>query len=179
MTKGIKGAHQELTLADIESRCSKNHAGCWLWIGALSSSGYAHAKHKGRATEVHRLALTLATGEEPDDLVAAHGECHTRHCCNPAHLSWKTQTENQRDRVRDGTHGGGERHGRAVLTADQVRYIRSVYTPYCRERGAVPLGRMFGVQPSTVRKAARGANWTHLSAQNVAAALDRGFGSGT
>lgn len=163
MTRGVKGSSQELTLSDIEARCMKIDSGCWLWSGALNSHGYGQVKHKGRATEAHRLSLTLATGDAPAGHEAAHGECHERRCCNPAHLSWKTPRGNQRDRVRDGTHSRGERSAHAKLTADQVRYIRSVYTPYSREFGPAALARKYGVTPNCISVAARGLKWRHLT----------------
>jgi hypothetical protein len=163
MGQRVKNRRQELTLTEIEARCTKNDRGCWLWNGALNSSGYGHAKHKGRTAEVHRLALTLATRDTPVGHEAAHGECHTRHCCNPAHLAWKTPTENQRDRLRDGTHSRGERSAHAKLTTEQVQYIRSVYTPYSREYGPAALARKYGVTPTCISVAARGVKWQHLA----------------
>jgi len=156
---------QRLSIDAIKARCSTNEQGCWIWKGSANASGYGNAKHDGKTTEVHRLALTLVSGAPPTDgqrYEAAHGPCHNRRCCNPAHLSWKTPAGNQRDRKRDGTDPVGERHGGAKLTAEQVQYIRDTYTPRCREYGAVPLGRKFGVESSAVRKAASGTTWKHL-----------------
>ncbi|MCE4542117.1 MULTISPECIES: HNH endonuclease [unclassified Caballeronia] len=156
---------QILTIKDIESRCIQNESGCWLWSGYRNRHGYGCAKHEGRATELHRLVLTLAEGPPPtSEYQAAHGACHTRHCCNPAHLTWKTPSENQRDRARDGTDSRGERSTHAKLTAEQVRYIRSVYTPYSREYGPAALARKFGVSANAVSTAGRGLHWRHLTA---------------
>jgi hypothetical protein len=66
--------------------------------------------------------------------------------------------------VRDGTHSRGERSGHAELTAEQVRYIRTVYTPYSKEYGPAALARKLGVTANTVSVAARGVKWAHLSA---------------
>lgn len=155
---------QRLTIKDIESRCLTNELNCWLWTGYRNRHGYGCAKHEGRATELHRLVLTLAAGPAPTpEHQAAHGACHTRHCCNPAHLSWKTPSGNQRDRARDRTDSRGESSAHAKLTADQVRYIRSVYTPYSRKHGPAALARKLGVSANAVSTAARGLRWKHLS----------------
>lgn len=49
----------------------------------------------------HRLALVMATGEDPPDKEACHAPtCTTSLCCNDAHLRWGTREENEADKAR-------------------------------------------------------------------------------
>lgn len=108
----------------------KNPPGqCVIWPYAISS-GYGIVWHGKRTWKAHRLALVLFSGENPEEKEAAHGPCHNRACINPLHLSWKSTSENARDRVRDGTENRGERQGGAKLTEDQVLSIYRDDRPY-------------------------------------------------
>jgi hypothetical protein len=91
---------------------------------------------------------------------AAHGECHERACCNPAHLSWKTHAENQADKKRDGTHIQGERQWRAKLTEEQVRLFKLLDGH--PELSMPDHARFFGVNRTTLYSIRSGANWTHI-----------------
>lgn len=44
---------------------------------------------------------------------------------NPAHLRWGTNAENMADKVADGTHNRGTRHGASRYTEDDIRRVRS------------------------------------------------------
>lgn len=66
---------------------------CWMWLGALTSEGYAQAKVKGRFTRVHRWAYIYANGEVDGVL---HHRCSERRCVNPAHLEPMRQDEHWR-----------------------------------------------------------------------------------
>lgn len=70
---------------------------CWNWTGAIGAGGYGLFKLKGRSVTAHRLALKDATGEDRPDLQAAHS-CNNVRCCNPDHLRWATNAENQADK---------------------------------------------------------------------------------
>ena len=129
---------------------------CILWPYGTSGSGYGHVWHKGRMEKTHRLALVLATGEGRPGLDAAHGPCHTKTCMNVRHLSWKTRSDNLRDKVRDGTHDRGERHYSARLTEAQAREILA-----STER-AVDLAQRYGIARQTVNGIRSRRNWKHL-----------------
>lgn len=73
-----------------------------------------------------------------------------------SNLCWGTPSENQEDKVRDGTTNRGERCGSARLTAEIVAE--------CRHRHAIgesqaALAREFGVAVSTMSEAIRGVTW--------------------
>jgi hypothetical protein len=97
---------------------------CWPWTAGVSRSGrrevdYGAIRYGGKTRRIlraNRLALMLHTApidvprddtESFDDwfrrvercyrgLEAAH-ECDNSMCCNPAHLSWQTHTDNVRE----------------------------------------------------------------------------------
>jgi hypothetical protein len=58
---------------------------CWLWRGALNSSGYANVFWNGRQANAHRVSYELSVGPIPEGLQIDH-LCRVRHCVNPAHL---------------------------------------------------------------------------------------------
>jgi hypothetical protein len=136
--------------------------GCWLWTGRMSRKGYGEARirlHGKLVHTAHRVALTLASGQSlpPWPMVVMHS-CDVRACCNPAHLSLGTQTENVADQDRKGGahRARGKQHGRAKLTEADVLYIRS-----SSESDSV-LGRRYGVFSTTIAAARTGKKWGHL-----------------
>ena len=116
-----------------------DHAGyvgddCLIWPFARNKrSGYGFFGLKRWPTYAHRFMCILAHGEPPTPEHQAAHTCGRGHegCVNPRHLSWKTNSENQRDRRRHGTHLGG-RGARTSLTPDQISEMRSL-------RGVIPV----------------------------------------
>lgn len=68
---------------------------CWLWQGALSSSGYGVLKVDGQARGVHRIAYEEFVTPIPTGLDLDH-LCRQRLCVNPWHLQPVTKAENNR-----------------------------------------------------------------------------------
>jgi hypothetical protein len=101
---------------------------CIVWPYDLTDAGYGRLRIDGRVKMAHRVVLERTAGPAPEPrMEAAHapGICHNPPCINPRHLRWATRTENEGDRLPDGTHNRGERHGMAKLNRDQVRAIRA------------------------------------------------------
>lgn len=110
-----------------------DHAGeaCLTWPFGRTSRGAAAVNVDGRNVPAARVMCAMAHGPAPTpDHEAAHG-CGKGHeaCVNPRHLRWATRSENQQDRLIHGTHGRGERGGRAILTEEAVRRIRTTREP--------------------------------------------------
>lgn len=90
-----------------------NGSSCWLWIGALNSSGYGKLntrfkrgprKGKVKSGLAHRVALVEFTGRRLTTKSVVLHLCNNRRCCNPAHLKGGTQRANVRQCVADGRH---------------------------------------------------------------------------
>lgn len=69
------------------------NSGCYLWLGALSTDGYAQISHNGRNRNAHIIAYELAKGPVPDGLQIDH-LCRIRCCVNPDHLEAVTSQIN-------------------------------------------------------------------------------------
>jgi hypothetical protein len=64
---------------------------CWLWTGAISSTGYGRLN----LYYAHRIAFELHIGPIPEGMTIDH-LCRVRTCVNPAHLEAVTLAENIR-----------------------------------------------------------------------------------
>jgi len=76
---------------------------CWEWCSSTGRRArrYGWTRVDGVAGMPHRIAYTLASGEIPSGLCVLHA-CDNPHCCNPAHLSVGTQTDNRRQAAERG-----------------------------------------------------------------------------
>ena len=71
-------------------------SGCWIWLGAKQTNGYAHLGYMGKTYLVHRVSYEQFVDAIPDGLVLDH-LCKNRDCVNPDHLRPITQRENMLD----------------------------------------------------------------------------------
>nr|WP_087475466.1 HNH endonuclease signature motif containing protein [Nitrospira cf. moscoviensis SBR1015] len=161
--------------------------GCWLWTGGSSTRGYGQFRMLGRGWRAHRAAWTIYRGPIPDGLHVLH-KCDVTSCVNPDHLFLGTPLDNARDKeskgrgnqprgLRNGRYTKpwatcrgdrhparinpeirqGEKNGRAKLTASDIIAIRT--SPL----GNRPLGRIYGVSHTNIRRIKIGKLWGHLS----------------
>lgn len=131
--------------------------GCLTWPYARTSDGYGAVTRDGKTAAVSRLLCEDMSGPPPTpDHQAAH-ECGNGHlaCVAKGHISWKTPTENQADRLRHGTHVRGERNKIAKLTEPQVRAILSLKGKETHRQ----IAARYGVAPSTIYCIHTGRNW--------------------
>lgn len=115
---------------------------CWPWARSRRGKGYGSVKVNGRLRSAHRVAYRLATGHDPVGLLVMH-VCDNPPCCNPAHLSAGTASDNMRDMVAKHRGGGflaaeghnrGEKHATSKLTNADVAAIRAASTGEWGER---------------------------------------------
>ena len=107
----------------------------------------------------HRLVAEAFLGPPP---FRAAEVCHNDGSRTNDHwtnLRWGTRSDNQRDRLKHGTHDCGERNTQVKLTEADIKEIRER-----RDNGEklVPIAAEFGVAVSTVSKIARRDLWKHV-----------------
>lgn len=100
---------------------------CVIWpLFRDPQNGYGRIGYLGKHYWSHRLMCEMAKGPPPSPDHEASHSCGRGHegCVHPKHLSWKTATENQRERRIHGTHGKGQGY-RFKLTPEKVAEIRA------------------------------------------------------
>lgn len=136
-----------------------NHAGdsCLMWPMHSDDKGYAIVALNGRLKKASRVMCELAYGPPPMPRHEAAHSCGRGHkaCVNPRHLSWKTRSENQRDRRRHGTHGRPGVYGKSKLTPEDIGQIRALSSTTTHKE----LARKFNCTPSNISKILSGARW--------------------
>ncbi len=133
---------------------------CLIWpYGKIS--GYGAINLKGRSSLVSRVVCEEIHGPpNPANLEAAHS-CGKGHlgCVSPRHLSWKTASENFKDRDRHGTYPRGKKVAGCKLDEETVRTIRSLKGILSQAE----LGRRFGVRQDTISRVQSGSSWKWLT----------------
>lgn len=141
--------------------------GCWIWQGHIGGNGYGDVRVGSRcdgsrkSAKAHRAIWQALHGPIPKGLVIMH-KCDVRLCCNPDHLAMGTQSENLIDALTKGRRVSprGEEQGRAKLTDESVREIRTRYKPKVCTFEA--LAREYGVTPATIARVYHRRGWTHV-----------------
>lgn len=127
---------------------------CWPWKRARSN-GYGRFSvggRRGRLAIASRVAFEIQNGPLTLGLEVLH-RCDNPPCCNPAHLTAGTQSQNLAEMVQRG------RSPKQKLTARDVRSIRRRRADGAR---VVDLATEYGVTPSNVSQIATGRTWKHL-----------------
>jgi hypothetical protein len=155
---------------------------CWLWVRAISSTGYGSLWVAGEWKQTHVYAYELHYGPLSPETQVLH-LCDTRPCCNPAHLRPGTQQDNMRDMASKGrqalqlrkesrsfgdrngtrthpeTRSRGEAQHCAKLTVDLVRYARVAVEGGQR---LADLAKELGVTRQALGAAVKGKTWRHV-----------------
>ena len=116
-------------------------SGCWIWQGAVSSSGYGNRWVEGKTVLAHRFYYEELVGTIPSDLQIDH-LCRNKLCVNPEHLEAVRPAVNTRRGLR------------SKLDKRAVEFIRS-HPDFNGEE----LAKKFGVNRSTICHVRRGRVW--------------------
>ena len=128
--------------------------GCWLWLKALSVTGYAVLQYGGKVNKVSRLSYGLYKGEVPDCLHVLH-RCDNPVCINPDHLFLGTDKDNMRDKQAKGRGfiSSGAKSGMAKLTEAQVEEALTSTTRH------IDLASKFKVSADVIVDVRSGLSW--------------------
>lgn len=117
-----------------------------------------------RTYRVHRKVCADKLGLTLDEIkgkVVMH-TCDNPRCINPEHLQLGTHGDNQRDKVNKNRQAKGSKHGRTILSPEQVAYVRSNYVKYSRNANARTIAEELGVSISCILDITTGKNWEVL-----------------
>lgn len=134
-------------------------ADCTTWPFSRYKNGYGQVWFRGRLTPAHRAVCILAHGEPPTSQHQAAHSCGTRDCCNPLHIRWATQSENELDKRNHGTAQIGERNGAAKLREPQVSAIKAFLS---QGASSTHLGRLYGVDRKTIDATKAERTWVFI-----------------
>lgn len=134
-------------------------AECLIWPHA-KSNGYGGVYIDGKRIGAHRYICERIHGPPPTNSHQAAHSCGGGKfgCVNPNHLEWKTQKENEADKLSHGTSNRGEKCGTSKLTEYQVREILAL-------RGSKPqsyIANEYGVSRGAVSSIFHGRSWSWL-----------------
>lgn len=137
--------------------------GCWEWLAYRDQRGYGQYRltRQRKSDLAHRLAWADKNGPIPDGMFCCH-HCDNPSCLNPDHIFIGTQLDNVKDcrekgRFRNPPTYYGEDHPRAVVTEEDVRWIRGL-----AHIGAVRLGKLFGVSRQVIHHILKRNTWNHI-----------------
>lgn len=137
---------------------------CLIWPFSRDEEGRARFLKDGRMRIASRLVCEEVNGPPPSpDHHAAH-ECGNAHlgCVAPTHLSWKTRSENEADKLAHGTVARGERNGNAKLTEAAVEQIRAEGTTSTNKE----IAKKHGVSESAIQAVLAGKRWGWIGEQH-------------
>ena len=131
---------------------------CVIYTGYINKRGYGQKHISRKPHYAHRIAYCEANGISLDsikDLVVRH-KCDNPSCINPEHLEVGTQADNIADKVSRGRQARGSGAGRAILTEESVREIRSSPLKVSE------LSTLYGVSFVSIRNILRRKTWQHV-----------------
>lgn len=132
---------------------------CLEWPFACTE-GRAVLRVNGKLEYVSRLVCESVHGPAPTPHHQAAHSCGRGFagCVSPHHLDWKTQSENEADKLIHGTDNRGEKHYAAKISAEDVNQIRGLKG----ELSNKDIASRFGISDALVRDIHSGRVWGWL-----------------
>lgn len=94
---------------------------CWPWRGKRFPKGYGKFNIGQTSIGAHVAAYCTVNGEIPSGLFVMH-KCNNKACCNPAHLTLGTNSQNQRHASGSGAWAVGVTGIRGVTFDTKRQY---------------------------------------------------------
>ena len=135
--------------------------------------GYGTTQFEGRTFGLHRAVYCRhhkLTRKDVAELSVRH-TCDNPRCINVEHLLLGTHQANMDDKVARGRQVKGTQQRHAVLTAENIHYIREHYKPYCKVHGGKAIAAKFNVTQQTISLIATGNSWAHIQGVTYEEAL--------
>lgn len=157
MPKGVYLRTTRPVIDRVLDRCIPiPEAGCWLFEGCLTPSGYGQVRVAGRGHLAHRITYACLVDPIPDGAHVLH-RCDTPSCVNPDHLFLGNASVNAADCMAKGRKPKAEAHKSSKLTEAQVRSIL-----LSREKGRA-LARHYGVSEALISGVRQRKLWAHVT----------------
>lgn len=146
---------------------------CWNWNGALQKGGYGVYWDGKRSGPAHRIIFEAHHGIRLGRWELVCHSCDNPRCVNPSHLWNGSPKQNTDDMIKKGRRkqspkcgealkngrAAGSKNNRAVLTEEQVLYIKSA------KASGQELADKFGVKRGQIYKIRCGLAWKHMDAR--------------
>lgn len=146
---------------------------CWEWQAGIDKDGYGKLSVNRKDWKAHRFSWMTSYGNVPNGLHVCH-TCDNRRCVNPAHLFLGTNADNMKDKIEKGHQTRGSEYVRSKLTEADIPKIIELYN---KGKSQCALGKIFGVQQTTISLVLRRERWTHVEVSELPRLRRRGGGS--
>jgi hypothetical protein len=168
----LNDIYKQRLMAAILRNSVSSDSGCIEWTASRYKNGYGQLNfkidRKNHSLLAHRIAWSVANG---NDVPIGKNVCHScdnRACVNPEHLWIGTQSENLYDMVSKGRHVSvvkpdmvrrGKDNGRAKLTEVDVLSIRA---RRLNGETVTTLGAEYKVSPTMISYICNKKSWGHI-----------------
>jgi len=158
---GRRGASPGEPLRWIYEHAKYQGDDCLSWPYQLSRYGYGVVRVDGKSRVASRVMCEIAHGLPTSQSLDAAHSCGNGHkgCMNPNHLSWKTRSQNNADKLAHGTHRQGEAVHSSKITEAQAEQIILMRGKMKQREIAAALG----ISANIVRKIHSGTHWKHVA----------------
>ena len=139
-------------------------AQCIDFIGYKDKDGYGIITHHKKSQRIHRVVYCEHNKVDLESIVGKviRHTCDNPSCVNPRHLIVGTHQDNTNDMKARKRHLPNDTHLNAVLSVEDVKYIREVYKARCPNFGAKALAKRLGTSYKNISAIALNKTWKHI-----------------